>query len=1842
MEHPGAKLTFRNKSNEYNPDDQHGIATNKSNIKKGKAKAKGPTNNDIVNDTDTPKDTKSYHRRNKKQPDPDGLLPDDVNDSEMINTFMSYFDLLKNGSNTMDDDNMDDEDNNQDNTLVQERQTRVHKDLDTPSSSIGTTDHHERDNQQYDYDDDDDDDDDEDDDLNDLQEMDRIRRKFDRQLQRMFGGTISQMNTQFRSILNTLKTKNDPTMQLVALQELAEILSVSNEETLAGYFSCDNFVKELVRILKGTDNNFASEDMPPGMELDEDMMLALAMSGGFGGGGNPETMLLACRCLSNLMDALPTSVTNVVYHGATKVLCEKLKSIEYIDLAEQALIALEKISSQLPRSVISEGGLSAALMYFDFFSTHSQRTALRTTANCLRSVDKETFSQVEEAIPTLMNTIAYPDRTVVELSCLCWLRITENYRPYQELIEKVVSVELLKAVMDLIPVPGNANAARPSTFTDLLRILRAIVKSSPSLCCELLKLNIVDVFYKVLTGSSVVPMDLTPGNADVGLDHKWRDSVYTILKVIIDTLPPLPKDGKFSSRRFKDADRYKLRDGSTTGDDTKHDLRTTMLTNDKTLLQHINILLIPLLLEMHTSMVNIRVRQLVTHILVKLIYFTDQDALRQVLKNITLSGFLASILTQKEHPILVMDTLYVAEMLIEKLPDIYLFLFQHEGVIHEIKSISSTSLSDKEDTATVTDQSCDTNKNEGDSATISSPDKNQVSEITNLDHNNEASSIEPVSTSTIGEEETSSKKVESGPVSTTPKTTTSANLPLDDKTQQQEDELRTMEDKLQSTRRRLLNMEDLPSLLRGRVGLLQQQQRAQLHRQSCADNEKGIGHGSTKRCITQLAKAILDEYNGKMKSNELTSRSATSISPNYLAGYGNKNRLFDDGSTEIGMETLQTISQQIRNSVDDPEVAKQSLKSLLTYAKDCGVGISSFELRASGLMDALVYYLTDNNAVDDYSSMDDNGGKIKHSLSDRQTLFKSVFGDDGGEIVSMLILRLQELLARFEQYQVVTPLDATSSDSLRNPSSMLSKQLRLRLGGIGSNIPIDHQHLMVSTHAVATFQVIEDYLLSRIALLECEEEEDVDDNNNANEDYQDPLASNHSFARRVSQLSTDGTDGLNQGNRTDTDVSIIDGDDIVGDTTGNNDKTEAETSRTSSILSSSSVTPPTTASALAITSDSVEASSSSAPANGKWHIKFSIKSTIIPNDSTIYSAIHRSELEQRKTDNSSSPIRNIWISSYPISFERVWISDVQATTNNENGNVNKSARHDDPPDVLKQSGSFSSTTSLSDESFSNDQICDNVLRLLKALYSLYKGNNSSNMGISGDQTDLDNAFHSRKLAAKVNRQLEEPLITVSGCLPDWMHYLMREAPFLFPFETRYLFIQSTSYGYSHLISRWQSLQMRNQQHLGARGGTLDDSQQQQQQSMALGRVERQKVRMMRSQILESAVKMLDLFATSSSSLEIEFVDEEGTGLGPTLEFYALASKEFYKKSLGLWRDDDDSYGSSPQDDDGDHKYVSAPLGLFPRPIVGTDGSAEKTVQRTLTLFKTLGRFLAKAMLDFRIVDIHFSATFFDLVFGKNIPLIDLVRQIDPTMAKTINLLDQFLNEKRLIYADSSLSSQQKQTKIEDIQVDGVTLDDLCLSFIVPGTHINLKPDGDKIPVTIHNLSNYIDLLLDSIAGSGVSKQIEAFRSGFNDSFQIDDLKILTSEELVSLFGSSDEDWSLTTLTDTIKADHGFTMESTALKHLLEILSELDRKGRRDFLQFATGSPRLPIGGWKALRPAFTVVRKIADAPLTANDYLPSVMTCANYLKMPEYSDKDTMRKRLQIAMDEGKDSFLLS
>jgi E3 ubiquitin-protein ligase TRIP12 len=102
------------------------------------------------------------------------------------------------------------------------------------------------------------------------------------------------------------------------------------------------------------------------------------------------------------------------------------------------------------------------------------------------------------------------------------------------------------------------------------------------------------------------------------------------------------------------------------------------------------------------------------------------------------------------------------------------------------------------------------------------------------------------------------------------------------------------------------------------------------------------------------------------------------------------------------------------------------------------------------------------------------------------------------------------------------------------------------------------------------------------------------------------------------------------------------------------------------------------------------------------------------------------------------------------------------------------------------------------------------------------------------------------------------------------------------------------------------------------------------------------------------------------------------------------------------------------------------------------------------------------------------------------------------------------------------------------------------------------------------------------------------------------------------------------------------MLSHAVQMLFEIISTYNAQEQRSFLQFVTGSPRLPVGGFKRLNPPLTIVRKAIDPPLNPDDFLPSVMTCVNYLKLPDYSSQEVMREKLHQAASEGQQSFHLS
>ena len=96
-----------------------------------------------------------------------------------------------------------------------------------------------------------------------------------------------------------------------------------------------------------------------------------------------------------------------------------------------------------------------------------------------------------------------------------------------------------------------------------------------------------------------------------------------------------------------------------------------------------------------------------------------------------------------------------------------------------------------------------------------------------------------------------------------------------------------------------------------------------------------------------------------------------------------------------------------------------------------------------------------------------------------------------------LVKKLQESLTRMESFDVITVTQNSDGqfrdsesphlltlplDSKRSSPSLLARQLRLRLvAGDESDIPRNLHNIVVSIHAIATFQALHDYLRPRVA-----------------------------------------------------------------------------------------------------------------------------------------------------------------------------------------------------------------------------------------------------------------------------------------------------------------------------------------------------------------------------------------------------------------------------------------------------------------------------------------------------------------------------------------------------------------------------------------------------------------------------------------------------------------------------------------------------------------------------------------------------------------------------------------
>ncbi|GMM32802.1 putative ubiquitin-protein ligase [Saccharomycopsis crataegensis] len=1550
------------------------------------------------------------------------------------------------------------------------------------------------------------------------------------------GGGTSGIN----GLIDGLSRRDDPFLILETLNELSDRLLVTNSLTEAGV-PVTKLSKALISILN-------------------DPFLT----------GELEVQLVACRCIYNLWEVNPDYAYTLVSVGAIEAIQPKLMEISYIDLAEQCLQTLEVISRSSGKRILSTGCLSACVQYLDFFTIHAQRKALIIAANSCVGIKGDSLDSINEVFPILSRVaVEYSDTIAVENALVAICGILNSFKDSPLSLEKLVKPELLRRMLDIISASSSRKSTKGdgvsssstvvlnlATVNKSLTALASISSASPKISFMLINECEVGKFFNKALGRDY---DAKSSSIEV-LMKTSKDLFIKVLNFICSLLPVVTVDSNEEYSRFCGYFSMLTDARSKINSERKELFNSEKNSNDlNSFANHA----LPLLVDMHSASVDFEVRRRILLAIIRLASIANFKKISTGPQSInSITSLLTSVVIQAKnalendfssaninHPakevrknaslyVLFLGTLIVVDLFTKKYSSIFLKEFDREGLFSNISTSHDICLKILETYNSESDNRADSK-----ALNIESDNGNAPDDENSTKEEQGNNFEEGVYNENEGEDEDENEEEEEGNEEDDVDNENNEEEEDDDDVDVDDDDDDGDED------------DDVEFAI-NRFGSSHYQNENNLADVD-ANNFSFAGHNDIAmiNMIAELLSSISQDYTNAKHSSSLEMLPHIKLHKEVVTTLKNS-ELIKTYSYDQWLGLWKKLAQSLDSD---------------------GVVISSYELISSGIIDTLniIFGANNTNCV----------GRLGSPCCDS---FIHIFVRKqfvGEEVpLNLLVNKLQEGLGRVESFEILTSGSSNAglrdSQSSTNKALSMAKQIKLRLScdDESGSLPENYKTLMLSTHAVATFKSINNFLKNRILLFSRLTDAVFGSPTNRTSSGNERRVS--SSSRRTS---------INSRVRDDS-RSDADGDEIIDDIDEEYAAADDEIAE------------------CAIEEDNEEedGGEDSADINpsDKWYLEFSINGEVVPLETTIYGAIYKSLQMDPNNEGTLRHVNtsNIWNTTHAIKFRRV------------------SQPPERPADVIHEDGKYISKTGSNDLEALGDASSVQILKLLKCLFLI---NNS----VKNNSGANDSLFLNWKLTAKLNRQLEEPLIVVSGTLPGWSVHITRQFPFIFPLNTRLFFLHSTSFGYSRLIEKWKLKNNESQSNSNTNNAIAE-----------LGRPNRHKIRISRKHILQSGIKLLELYASHSSVLEIEYFNEEGSGLGPTLEFYSVISKEFQKKSLKMWRGSLDNLTDS--------SYVMYQNGLFPAPMsnVMQSGAIGKKI---LSLFKMLGKLVGRSLLDGRLVDFAFNEVFFQIAGlideagaveydgAIRSVLFDRLRVVDKDLASSLQYLQKFIDEYE---ENATLYAYPDQVK-----VDGATLEDLSLSFVLPGyPDFELVDGGADIPVMMSNVDDYISKVIDATVGGGVCRQIKAFIEGFSQVIPYNAVTIFTPTELIEMFGNGEEDWSFETLCSSIHANHGYNTDSESFVRLLEVMVSFDKDERRKFLQFLTGSPKLPIGGFKALRPEFTVVRKPSEDGMSADDFLPSVMTCANYLKLPEYSSKEKMRERIIQAINEGLGAFLLS
>jgi len=331
--------------------------------------------------------------------------------------------------------------------------------------------------------------------------------------------------------------------------------------------------------------------------------------------------------------------------------------------------------------------------------------------------------------------------------------------------------------------------------------------------------------------------------------------------------------------------------------------------------------------------------------------------------------------------------------------------------------------------------------------------------------------------------------------------------------------------------------------------------------------------------------------------------------------------------------------------------------------------------------------------------------------------------------------------------------------------------------------------------------------------------------------------------------------------------------------------------------------------------------------------------------------------------------------------------------------------------------------------------------------------------------------------------------------------------------------------------------------------------------------------------------------TLKHTIMVKFLKEDGVDAGGlTREWYLELSREIFNPNYALFQQ-------------------AANNGSVFQPNRNSFYNPEH-----LEYFKFVGRFVGKAIYDGCLLDAYFTRSFYKHMLSVA-PSYHDIESIDPDYYRNLkwmleNNIDGVL--------DLTFSAEMDQLGHRQI--------------------IDLVPEGRKIRVTNDNKFEYVKLITDLKMTKEISNQIHAFNEGFHELIPLDLISVFNEQELELLIcGLPELDVSDLRMNTEYR---GYQASSTVIQWFWKILAELSQREKAMFLQFVTGTSKIPVHGFARLM-GMCGIQKFQIHRAHNVNCLPSSHTCFNQLDLPEYESMEILRSKLLLAISECTSGFQL-